>query len=131
MAKIADPNFDKYVFVFKRDNASGFFRLEGMAYDASGNTLGTSFLPAVRSQGPRPLPNLLKGIFTLDKTTLASAGIDGTFDCFLNPKKSHEGEGGEKKYVSYKIIDRDASLALRAFSMNPSPPYNTGNISRP
>ncbi len=93
--------------------------------------MGTSFLPSVRSQGPRPLPNLLKGTFILDKKTLASVGIDGKFDCFLNPKKSHEGEGSEKKYVSYKIIDRDETLILRAFSMNPSPPYNTGNISSP
>ncbi len=132
MAKIADPAFDNFIFVFTRASSSDPFRLEGMAFDAAGNSLGGSFKPSVvTGKPPRPLPNTLKGTFKLDKATLASFGIDGTFDCFLNPKKSHEGESSQRTYVSYKITDRENALAFRSFSMNPSPPYNSGNTSTP
>ncbi len=130
MAKITDAKFARYVFAFVSDTP-GVYRLSGMAYDTSGHEMGTAFRPSVRSQQARPLPNLFKGTFELSKATLQSFGIDGTFDCFLNPKKSHEGESSQRNYVSYKIIDRDQSIALRNFSMNPSPPYNSGNTSRP
>ncbi len=129
---ISADNFTKFIFNFE-PTATGYYTLQGAAFDATGTMIGTPFtLTTVSIPRPRPLKNLFKGAIVLTLDNMAENGIDGTFDVYLVPKRFHEGKADEMMYVSYRVFNKPGKdnmilikynyKPFKVFDMNPSPP---------
>ena len=125
--------FDHFDFTFKKLD-DGKYALSGYASDADKQPLGDEInLIPLTDHHARSLKNLEKGHLYLYKTTMQEHDVDGSEDYILTPMKCKDHSGQSVDYVSYrfnnKIDDSDddgstgSLTAVKAFTLNPSPPY--------
>lgn len=124
------PNFSFFDFTFHQ-LPDGNYILTGWAKDANNNKLGDSItLLQIAHPPARPLRNIEKGRLYLRLKTMQDRGVDGSEDYILSPQKCKDRNGHEVDYVSYYFSNRPAlkrgrkPKAVRAFDLNPSPPYS-------
>ncbi len=147
--KYYDNNVASFVFKYKKPFLASY-KLIGTPFDSVGKPVLESFKPKkVKRHDKQKLGNVYKGILFLYVDSMKLHGIDGTFDIYFFPINNPEIEGAN--YVSYLInntADKNIKsvgsvLFLQAhtasapsdsplhppfssFTLNPSPPYNSG-----
>ncbi len=148
--KYYDNHVESFVFKYKKPLFASY-KLAGTPFDSVGRPILESFKPKkTKRHNKTRLENSYKGILVLYVEDMVYHGIDGTFDIYFVPMADSKGEGAN--YVSYlinntpdKVVkpvvtaaspqahaasgpssDIPAVLAFSSFTLNPSPPYNSG-----
>jgi hypothetical protein len=126
----AYPAFSYFDFTFRLLSDNNY-SLQGYAKDNAGNQLGKLITFDVMTGQTKKLKNLQKGHLYLDLATMKSNNVDGAENYVLTPKKCKDKSGNSVDYVSYRFSNKVdptsvaflEANALKAFDLNPSPPY--------
>ncbi len=146
--KYYDSHVETIVFKYKKPFLASY-KLKGTPFDSAGKPVLETFKPKkIKRHDKQKLPNLYKGILILYVEDMKSHGIDGTFDIYFYPIQDSKYH----TYVSYLIndtpdkvekkleafittlqahaasgpSDSPAPPPFSSFSLNPSPPYRSG-----